>query len=181
MESLEQLVETGTNIKSGPQAHRPSLSFARRLIMKRYRKVSKTGRALDETTPDLSIHQLRIHCKKLRYLMEFFTPLFPPAEIKQLIRALKLLQNNLGNFNDYSVQQKFLEKLLESGVVGGAKALAVAYSLGALTTMLYQLQGEERGRIVEHLAAFDSPDIRNAFTKLFKTEDGAHEDSSLLQ
>lgn len=181
MESLEQLFETGTNIKSGPQAHRPSLSFARSLIKKRYRKVCKTGRTLNETTPDSSIHQLRIHCKKLRYLMEFFTPLFPPAEIKQLIRALKLLQTNLGNFNDYSVQQQFLEKLLKSGIVGGAKALTLAYSIGALTSMLYQLQGDERGRIIEHLAAFDSPDIRDAFTKIFKDEGGAYEDNSVLQ
>jgi len=143
--------------------------------------VCKTGRVVDETTPDSSIHQLRIHCKKLRYLMEFFTPLFPPAEMKKLIRALKLLQDNLGNFNDYSVQRQFLENLLQSGVAGGAKALTVASSIGALTSMLYQLQGEERGRIIEHLAAFDSPDIRDAFRKLFKAEGGAHEDNSLLQ
>jgi len=181
MESLEKLFVIGTKIKSGPQANFPSLSFARRLIMKRYRKVCKTGRALDETTPDESIHQLRIHCKKLRYLMEFFAPLFPAAEIKQLIRALKLLQDNLGNFNDYSVQQQFLEKLLASHIVGGAKALAVAHSIGALTAMLYQLQGDERNRIIEHLATFDSLDIRNAFTKLFLTEDGSDEDNNLLQ
>ena len=181
MKKLEQLFATGPNIKSGPKAHIPSLLFARRLIIKRYRKVCKTGRVVDETTQDSSIHQLRIHCKKLRYLMEFFTPLFPPAEMKQLTRALKLLQNNLGNFNDYSVQQQFLEKLLQSGIVGGAKALTVASSIGALTSMLYQLQGDERGRIIEHLTAFDSPDIRAVFKKLFKVKNEAHEDNSLLQ
>lgn len=181
MENLEKLFATDTKIKNGPQAHLPSLSFARRLIMKRYRKVCKTGRALDETTPDVSIHQLRIYCKKLRYLMEFFAPLFPSAKIKQLIRALKLLQDNLGNFNDYSVQQQFLEKLLASHIVGGAKALAVAHSIGALTAMLYQLQRDERNKIIEHLAAFDSLDIRDAFTKLFLVEDGSDEDNSLLQ
>ena len=177
MEGLEKLFAAGANIISGPRADIPSLLFARRLIMKRYRKVCKIGRTVDETTTDPSIHQLRIQCKKLRYLMEFFTPLFPPAEMKQLIRALKLLQTNLGNFNDYSVQRQFLKKLLESGVAGGAKALTVASSIGALTSMLYQLQGDERGRIIEHLAAFDSPDIRDAFRKLFKAEDGVHENS----
>jgi CHAD domain-containing protein len=176
MEGLKQLFAAGANIMSGPQADIPSLLFARRLIMKRYRKVCKTGRVVDETTPDSSIHQLRIHCKKLRYLMEFFTPLFPPAEMKQLIRALKLLQDNLGNFNDYSVQRQFLEKLLQSGIASGAKALTVASSIGALTSMLYQLQRDERARIIEHLAAFDSPDIRDAFTKNFKAEGGEHED-----
>ena len=179
MESLEKMFATGSNIKSGPQADIPSLLFARRLIIKRYRKVCKTGRAVDETTADSSIHQLRIQCKKLRYLMEFFTPLFPPSEMKQLIRALKLLQTNLGNFNDYSVQQKFLQKLQQSGL-GGAKALIVASSVGALTSMLCTLQGDERGRIIEHLTAFDSPAIRDAFGKLFKAGGGVHDDKSLL-
>ena len=68
-----------------------------------------------------------------------------------------------------------------SGIVGGAKVLTVASSIGALTSMLYQLQGDERGRIIEHLATFDSPDIRDAFTKLFKAEGGAYENNSLLQ
>jgi len=67
------------------------------------------------------IHQLRINCKKLRYLMEFFTLLLPPAEIKKLIRSLKMLQDNPGNFNDYSVQQQFLEKTLANDIAGGVK------------------------------------------------------------
>ena len=181
MENLEKLLATCDTLKSGPQATVHSLTFARRQIMKRYRKVCKTGRDLDETTPDQVIHQLRIHCKKLRYLMEFFTPLFPPAEIKKLIRSLKMLQDNLGNFNDYSVQQQFLEKTLANDIAGGAKALAVAHSIGALTAMLHQLQGEERRQVVENLAAFDSLEIRDAFKELFLTEEGADEDNCLLQ
>jgi CHAD domain-containing protein len=181
MENLEKLFAAGDNIKSGPQAEVHSLTFACRHIMKRYRKVCKTGRDLDEMTPDQVIHQLRINCKKLRYLMEFFAPLFPAAEIKKLIRSLKMLQDNLGNFNDYSVQQQFLEMTLANSIAGGAKALAVAHSIGALTAMLHQLQGEERRQVVENLAAFDSLEIRNAFKKLFMPEEGADEDNCLLQ
>lgn len=181
MENLEKLFAVDDNIKSGPQAEVQSMTFARRLIMKRYRKVCKTGRDLDETTPDPVIHQLRIHCKKLRYLMEFFSPLFPSAEIKKLIRSLKLLQDNLGNFNDYSVQQQFLEKILTSDIAGGAKAMAVAHSIGALTAMLHQLQREERRQIVENLAGFDSLEIRDSFKELFLIEEGADEDNCLLQ
>lgn len=181
MQGLEKLFAAAEGIKNGPQAQIDSLSFACRAIMKRYRKVCKTGRDIDETTPDPVIHQLRIHCKKLRYLMEFFTPLFPVAEIKKLIRSLKLLQDNLGNFNDYSIQQQFLEKMLASESSGGPKAMAVAHAIGALTAMLHQLQGEERGLIVENLAVFDSPAIREAFKELFLTEDGLDENNSLLQ
>jgi len=50
-----------------------------------------------------------------------------------------------------------------------------------LTAMLHQMQGGERRQVVENLAAFDSLEIRNAFTKLFMTEEGADEDNCLLQ
>ncbi len=181
MENLEKLFASADNIRSGPQAGVVSLAFACRAIMKRYRKVCKIGRDLDETTPDPTIHQLRIHCKKLRYLMEFFAPLFPPADIKKLIRSLKMLQDNLGNFNDYSVQQQFLGKMLSSDIASGGKALAVAHAIGALTAMLHQMQGTERIRIIENLAAFDSLEMREAFKDLFLIENGTHEDNRLLQ
>ena len=181
MANLEKLFASGKNIKRGQQAEVQSLVFARRLIKKRYRKICKIGRDLDETTSDPVIHQLRIHCKKLRYLMEFFTPLFPAAEIKQLIRSLKLLQDNLGNFNDYSVQQQFLQKMLSSDMAGGTKDLAVAYAIGALTAMLHQLQGDERYRIIENLARFDGTEMREAFRELFTIEDDADENNCLLQ
>jgi CHAD domain-containing protein len=181
MENLEKLFVTGKNIKRGHQAEVQSDVFARRLIMKRYRKICKIGRDLDEATSDVLIHQLRIHCKKLRYLMEFFSPLFPAVEIKRLIRSLKLLQDNLGNFNDYSVQQQFLQKMLSSDMAGGTKDLTVAYAIGALTAMLHQLQGDERYRIIENLVRFDSTEIREAFRELFIIEDGADENNCLLQ
>lgn len=181
MENLQKLFAGANNIKAGPQAEVHSLTFARKQIMKRYRKVCKTGRDLDETTPDPVIHQLRIHCKKLRYLMEFFTPLFPAIEIKKLIRSLKMLQENLGNFNDYSVQQQFLEKTLANDITGGTKAMTVAHAIGALTAMLYQKQGEERKKVFENLAGFDSQEIRDLFKELFLIEEGADEDNRLLQ
>ena len=181
MEHLEKMFAASDCLKDGPQAGVQSLVFAKKQIMKRYRKVCKSGRALDETTPDELIHQLRINCKKLRYLMEFFTPLFPSAKIKSLIRSLKGLQDNLGNFNDYSVQQQYLGKMSLQDVVGGEKALSVSFSIGALTAMLYQLQKEERGRIMANLAAFDSSEIREAFTELFLIKEGVDEDHRLLQ
>ncbi len=43
--------------------------------------------SLFETTPDQSIHELRIRCKKLRYLMEFFAPLFPLSDSPEIRAA----------------------------------------------------------------------------------------------
>lgn len=178
--ALQKLFADSTHLADGPLAREKTLTLACRLILKRYRKVCKTARDLDENTPDPVLHRLRINCKKLRYLMEFFTPLFPAEEIRHLIKSLKVLQDNLGRFNDYSVQQRFL-----AGVAGDPRrdfqVLQIAQAVGALTAMLYRLQMEERGRIMENFARFDSPEIRVEFQTLFQPKEGPDEDHSLLQ
>ena len=162
-----------------------SLAFACRLIFKRYDKVCKIARNIDGQTEDSAIHELRINCKKLRYLMEFFSPLFPEEEIKTLIKALKLLQDNLGNFNDYSVQQKFLRHILSEKMTDfGSAKLKVAESVGALTAILHRLQQKERRQVMKNFTRFDSEQTRALFIKLFHTqesEESVDENNSLLQ
>jgi CHAD domain-containing protein len=178
--ALQKLFGDAAKLGSGPLAQEKTLALACRLILKRYRKVCRTARDIDENTPDPLLHRLRIHCKKLRYLMEFFTPLFPAEEIRQLVKALKNLQDNLGRFNDYSVQQHFLAE-----VAGDPKrdfqVLQIAQAVGALTAMLYRLQMEERARIMENFAGFGSQEMRGEFHKLFYPKAGPDEDNSLLQ
>ena len=59
-------------------------------------------------TPDEALHKVRIHCKKLRYLIEFFSELLPEGETEQIEKQLRRLQTCLGLFNDCSVQQRAL-------------------------------------------------------------------------
>jgi CHAD domain-containing protein len=182
MGMLEKLFAGDSTLKAGPMGEEKSLVFACRSILKRYGKVCKIARSIDENTEDAVIHQLRINCKKLRYLMEFFSPLFPGNEVKTLINSLKLLQDNLGKFNDYSVQQKFLRQVLNDKMhdFGGCE-IKVAESVGAITAMLHRLQEKERCQVVENLARFDSSKTRATFIKLFQIEEIVHENNSLLQ
>lgn len=182
---LEDLFTNGSSLIAGPKGKEPSLEFACRLIFKRYGKVCKIARNIGAQTEDSVIHQLRINCKKLRYLMEFFSPLFPEENLKMLIKALKLLQDNLGRFNDYSVQQKFLRHILSEKIsaFGNAK-VKVAESVGALTAILHRLQSKERREVMKNFALFDSQETRAAFTQLFHTqenEESVDENNSLLQ
>jgi CHAD domain-containing protein len=181
VKALEQLFANGSSLTVGPKGEEASLPFACGLILKRYGKVCRIARKIDNKTEDAVIHQLRINCKKLRYLMEFFSPLFPQSEMKSLVKALKVLQDNLGNFNDYSVQQLFLRQLLNDsmGAFRGHE-LKVAEGVGALTAMLNRLQLKERGQVMKNFARFDSSTTRDAFKKLFQTEDGVNENNSLL-
>ena len=182
---LDALFADGASPVAGPKGKEYSLKFASRLIFNRYDKVCRIARKIDAQTEDSAIHQLRINCKKLRYLMEFFSPLFSEEKMKTLIKALKLLQDNLGNFNDYSVQQKFLRHILSEKMTNfGNEKLKVAESVGALTAILHRLQLKERRQVMKNFACFDSQETRAAFTQLFHTqekEESVDEDNSLLQ
>ena len=64
----------------------------------------KEGEAIDDDSPARALHDLRITCKKLRYLLEFCQSLYPPKEIERLIKSLKTFQNVLGEFQDTELQ-----------------------------------------------------------------------------
>ncbi len=179
---LQKLFGDGASLVAGPKGDDKSLAFACMSILKRYNKVCKVARSIDENTEDETVHQLRINCKKLRYLIEFFAPIFPEDEIKSLIKSLKVLQDNLGNFNDYSVQQAYLRQVLSEkmGDFGGAE-LKVAESIGALTAMLNRLQQKERRQVMKNFELFDSSETRAILANLFNTEEIVHENNSLLQ
>ncbi|MBT8371362.1 MAG: CHAD domain-containing protein, partial [Deltaproteobacteria bacterium] len=93
---------------TAPNAGLPIIDLACKRIYKKYRNVVKAGNPILENAEDEMLHVLRIHCKKLRYLMEFFSSLFPRKKINVLIDQLKKLQDNLGDFNDLCVQEEYL-------------------------------------------------------------------------
>lgn len=166
--NLLNLFSGSSELQAGPNAELSAYLYARELIWKRYRKVCKIARAINTTTADSEVHDLRIHCKKLRYLMEFFSPMFPARTMKGLIKSLKVLQDNLGLFNDYSVQQESLHAFITEHASKGSKQdLTIAKSVGALIAMLYQKQLEERGKVISNFKLFDSLITQQKFKKLF--------------
>lgn len=155
-------------LEPGPMADRPVLGYAKGLIWKRYHKICKLAGKITDTTPDHEVHELRIACKKLRYLMEFFAPLFPGKEMAALIKPLKRVQDTLGLFNDYAVQQHSLRGFLDApGADRRAHALEIAQSVGALIAVLHRRQLEQRALLAEAFASFGSDDLRARFARLF--------------
>jgi len=161
-------------IASGPKGELPSKVLAGKLVLKRYAQVCGIAGSIDRSTKDETVHQLRISCKKLRYLMEFFTPLFDKGAIKQLIKTLKVLQDNLGKFNDYSVQQAFLRQVLDHDLKRfKGNEMRITESIGALTAMLYRLQKKERNQVMKNFVRFDSEETRRLFKELFQQKGDA--------
>lgn len=58
-----------------------------------------------------TLHDLRIDCKRLRYVVTLFSALLGP-ELKEYIAALKQLQDLLGRLNDMVVAQALLARLM---------------------------------------------------------------------
>ncbi|WP_416173464.1 CHAD domain-containing protein [Cypionkella sp.] len=170
---LEKLFNKPEKLKPGPKADMRALDYASALIWKRYSLVRKTADQLGPETDDAEVHALRIHCKKLRYLMEFFGPVFPKSEFKSLIKPLKQLQDALGLFNDCSVQQASLQDFLhKGGDWPNVVSLAVAQSVGALTAVLHHRQIEQRAKVIESFAQFNEPAMQETFRNLFHAREG---------
>ena len=82
---------------------------ARLLIGKRHRGVVRRGRQITSESSDESLHALRIQCKRLRYLLEFFRPAYGEL-LEAETRRLKKLQDVLGEFQDACVAGEFLRR-----------------------------------------------------------------------
>lgn len=164
---LERLFKKGKALKPGPKADQPAHAYASKLIWKRYVKICTIAEAITDATPDEEVHELRIQCKKLRYLMEFFAPIYPSAELKPLIKSLKRLQDTLGLFNDYAVQQLSLQDFIETIDDTAPGAMELAQAVGALIAVLHRRQMEERAKVTERFVQFNSPETQQSFRDLF--------------
>lgn len=146
----------------------PTGEMAREHILKAHAKVIRKGRAVDPGSPDEKLHRLRIDCKKLRYLLEFFRGLYEPQAIAKPVKALKALQDNLGDFNDFSVQQRAMRGFAEELAAAGTPP-ATLMALGRLIAILARGQGEERRRFHEQFVRFDRPKVHKRLTRLVES------------
>jgi adenylate cyclase len=77
------------------------LSFAAERLKRLRNKVRRLAAAAHTDDP-VSLHALRIGIKRLRYALEFFSPLAPERAMRRVLRQLATLQDTLGQLNDLS-------------------------------------------------------------------------------
>jgi CHAD domain-containing protein len=148
---------------------RPILEIANRRIWKAYRMVLKDGLEVREDTPPAAMHKLRISCKKLRYLMEFFQSLYPHAMMRRQIKVLKTLQDNLGDLHDLEVQADAMRNFghalqAEKADLPGETFMA----MGAMIDALYRRQEGDRRKFSELFARFAQPANQSACRRMLK-------------
>ncbi len=92
-----------------------SLDAARKVIAKCFKRLARDAELIvDGEECDSAMHKLRIQGKKFRYLMEFFRTLFPEDATNRLLKDMKAMQDDLGDFNDLVVQIGKFQKDLEA-------------------------------------------------------------------
>ena len=140
--------------------------LADRRIWKSYKRVLQEGGAITEHSVSEALHELRKSCKKLRYLMEFFQSLYPEDQIKQLIKNLKGLQEVLGNFQDYAVQEDTL-KLFSEEMLNNHIHANTLLAMGVLIQNLDTLRKSARKDFSSKFSAFRQEENQTAFKSLF--------------
>lgn len=136
--------------------------LADELIWNMYQLALEEGNAITDDSEADALHELRKTCKKLRYLMEFFQSLYPAPRIRELIQALKGLQDNLGVYNDLHVHAGILKKFIKQSTDADANK-----ACRQMISFLEQRQMKTRNRFAESYAAFSSLDNQSEFKELF--------------
>ncbi|MEJ2084757.1 MAG: CHAD domain-containing protein, partial [Acidobacteriota bacterium] len=157
------------SLESQANSSRPILELASERIWRNYKRVLARGSAVDADSAADTLHKLRIDCKKLRYLLEFFRRLYPPAETRQLIEGLKRLQDNLGDFNDFEVLRARLQEFEQAMALERVAPATTVLAMGHLAQELEEGQRRERERFHRRYEKFSSRKNRQRFKELFKS------------
>ncbi len=100
---------------------------SRALLAKAAKRVKRRGRQA-QSGDEADLHFLRIGLKKLRYLSQVFAPLHDAARAKPYLKALKQLQEELGQLNDMAHVQATIATLLQHN-----DHAAIGYGAGLLS------------------------------------------------
>ena len=150
-----------------PNAKLSIKQLADRRIWKNYKRVLQEGDAINEQSPAEALHDLRKSCKKLRYLMEFFQNLYPEQQIKIFIKNLKGLQEVLGDFQDYAIQELTLKQFGEEMLTNQVPANTLL-AMGVLIQNLDTLRARSRDDFSAKFIHFKHEDNQDALKSLLK-------------
>jgi CHAD domain-containing protein len=150
----------------GKAAARSVRSVACERIAQRAKRVFKRAARIGPDCPARRVHDLRLECKKLRYLLEVFHSLCEPGPFAHVVKALKRIQTGLGDFNDYHVHADWLREIEGEQASGG---LVNGTALPASTPLIPCLEkAAEKARKVtaERLTRFLTTENRRRFEQV---------------
>jgi len=106
----------------------PIRDYAADALKRRLKSVLTYGADLSAHEP-AALHELRKQAKRLRYAIEFFSPLFAEKPVRKYLPRLEELQEELGTLNDRAVAAALMDQL--GGGTDRAFAAGVVMGFGA--------------------------------------------------
>jgi CHAD domain-containing protein len=125
----------------------PVALLAGRMVGKRVRQVLKAARKVRREPRTEHVHRLRIRGKQLRYVCEFFAPLYH-SRFAARVKRLSRFQDVLGLFNDNVVNGE-LARELRAGALASDSPPALLYVLGQLDAASQQGARAARAEVNE--------------------------------
>lgn len=116
-------------------------AYAQLALERRYARVRKRGRRLEELTDD-ELHALRIAIKKLRYSIDFFGSLFDSGAVRRVRSRLARLQDVLGTINDAATLARLVDEGYAAGRAAGlseARGILLGWSAGRADSLRTEL------------------------------------------
>ena len=161
-----------TRSKASPPNRPPTAAdLAASRTGRAYRRIVTHGRAIDQNSAPESLHDLRKRGKELRYLLEFFAPLYDPVAYRKVVGDLKQLQDVLGEFQDSEVQREEIHALADAMLAERAAPAATLLAMGELAAHLAVRQAEARADFSRRFSAFASPAGLQRFDTLLERGD----------
>lgn len=151
---------------AGPRAGLPVREVIDACIARAYRRVLRRGRAIGPSTAPEALHDLRKRGKELRYLLECFQHLYPDEARAAVVRELKALQDNLGEFQDCQVQAAALRSMADELLEARAAPAATLMAMGRLADALEGREAKARAEFGSRFGTFDTPHNRRRFHEL---------------
>ncbi len=134
----------------------PIGALASTRIRARAERFVSRGSGLGRKAPARKLHRLRIHTKRLRYLLEAVGEIAAPTDTRALLPRLRELQDVLGAFNDREVERAALERYAEELLAAGRAGAAELLAMGRRQALAKREQKRLRRRFEDrfaHLAA----------------------------
>ncbi|HEX4820798.1 MAG TPA: CHAD domain-containing protein [Acidimicrobiales bacterium] len=88
--------------------------LAHELTARAAKQLASHAKAITPDSPADAIHDIRKRGKRLRYALDIFGGLLPSRQATSALKAMKQLQDALGEFNDYEVHREWLARLLDT-------------------------------------------------------------------
>ena len=139
--ALMKRLQSLDTLAPDPAHDPPTKDDAPPRLKRAYRRLSKSARDLDVSSPPTAFHKARIRGKRFRYTVEFLEPIYgKPAQ--RLIKATVTMQDLLGDHQDGVVSTQLVHQAVQA--VGGAWCAETSVALGRLVQ--WELQRGEQLR-----------------------------------